>query len=288
MVLRCPLPPIPTPMSHSQRNAPVLGDQRLTRLDATSDLVDLRLAESYAPLCMCIAKCTLVFTIHSLPINGPVAHAICVSILIVDRISQLVKERIVDSNSMAWAVLCLFMTGQRGHGHTLLFTCWLVMATIHTMYGGVPIIDSNPSTAFWPGLRDPLTNAIPMHEVAACAFTTAMVTGIVSGGDGSDYISAGVQSMDSWDLAIPLRIFAYFALSSLWSYTIIVIGRKGCITGACVAKVTSVLTATRFMLVFYIPIAIMIPWSVVICVWISWVSLRHTSMTNHPKKRNEV
>jgi hypothetical protein len=123
-----------------------------------------------------------------------------------------------------------------------------------------------------------------MYEVAACAFTTAMVTGIVSGGDA--YTPAGVQSMDSWDLAIPLRVFAYFALSSLWSYTIIVIGRKG--TGACVANVTSVLTATRFMLVFYIPIAFMIPWSLMICVWISWVSLRHTSMTNHPKKRNEV
>ena len=128
-----------------------------------NDNVDLRLAESYTPLCICLVKCILVIFIHTviaIPSTYHIAHAICVSILVMDRVSRPIQERILDSNSMAWGVLCSFMTypEKSSRNTSILYAIWIILASVHTLNGGVPMIHSNPSTPFWPGKSrvDPL------------------------------------------------------------------------------------------------------------------------------------
>ncbi len=121
-----------------------------------NDNVDLKLAESYTPLCLCIIKCILVILIHFIISQASIAHAICASVLIIDRITQPILERIVDSNSMAWGVLCSYMTYTIPSKNTsknvsVIFAVWIIMASVHIMNGGVPMVHSNPSTPFWPG-----------------------------------------------------------------------------------------------------------------------------------------
>lgn len=246
-----------------------------------NDNVDLRLAESYTPLCICMAKSTMVILIHTVFSNLPhVSHAISASLLILDRISQPIQERIVDSNSMAWAVLCSFMTYPEKSSRNLsvLYAIWTVLASAHIMNGGVPMIHSNPSTPFWVGLRHHAT-PIPAQEIMACFVNAALIVTII-------LLDPMEPTTQRWQ-GMGIRSSAYFILSSLWSYTVVVISRQNSASGTGIAKVSSVLTASRFMVTFYAPMVILVPWSVSLSVWMSWVCFRHTSSSIAKRKRDE-
>lgn len=60
-------------------------------------------------------------------------------------------------------------------------------------------------------------------------------------------------------------------------------GKRGS-TGAAIARVTSVLTATRFMVVFYTPLVVVACFTTSALCWMSWVWLRHASMHDPSKK----
>lgn len=255
-----------------------------------NDNVDLRLAESYTPLCICLIKCMTVIFTHTVvatPSTYHIAHAICVSILLMDHISQPIRERIVHSNSMAWGVLCSFMTypEKSTRNTSVLYAIWVITASVHILYGGVPMVHSNPSTPFWPGLRHHAT-PIPIQELAACGMTCTMIICIMmlSWSNENEIPTQTIK----WQ-GIGLKTFCYLVLSSLWSYTIVIISRKGSASGMGIAKVTSILTTTRFIVVFYAPMVLTVSWSILLVVWMTWVCIRHVSMSNSKggKRRND-
>ena len=243
------------------------------------DVVDLRLAESYSPLGLGVAKCMVILIVQSLSFNHRTSHAMCASLLLLDRICSPIKERIIDTNAIAWAVLSSFMASSSSATtttHVMLIATWVVISSAHTLHGGIPLINSNPSISLLHGLRD-TSSPLPIQEVIACIITSIMVTSSPS--------SAIFEELDSTSA---LRTIIYLFMSSMWSYTIVVMSVRKAPSGTGIAKATAVLTATRFMVVLYSPVTVIIPWASAISLWMLWICLRHSSMNNHPKKRNEV
>lgn len=129
-----------------------------------SRVVDLRLAESYVPLWLCLVKTSVVVWVHVL-MHPTQAHVLCVSLLTIDRLGAVsrccgcvpsssngcrVQENIVDSNAIAWAVFCaflvLFNTESEAEAPlnrrtplyvSVVFGAWAVLSAAHLTYGGV-------------------------------------------------------------------------------------------------------------------------------------------------------
>ena len=83
------------------------------------------------------------------------------------------------------------------------------------------------------------------------------------------------------------RTIIYMVLSCMWPYCVVVILGTVKSHGESLANCTGVLTTTRFIIVFFAPLWIVWPWSVLMCMWMAWVTMRHQSMQMHPKRFNE-
>lgn len=268
------------------------------------DPVDLRLAESYMPLCSCVAKCGLVILLHFAfpPMR---AHVFCVSLLVIDRVSKAYPERIMDTNAVAWVVLCAFLMllnneelaatiipRQSLPMHTtVLFALWLMGSTMHVLNWGSGTItkSKNPSMAFVSGLRAPHT-PLPRNEVIACIMTAVAITMVCdTAWFGHPPPPPVVQTPATIIAGIGISTCVYVTLSSTWSYTVVLLGGVNNAGGGgrTVAKNTAVLTTTRFMVVFYVPVTFMVPWSCIIMAWMVWVCMRYQSMHSHPKKKDD-
>lgn len=142
------------------------------------DQVDLRLAESYIPLSLCIVKCILVVLL-STTLPCPMAHVLCGTVLVIDKVSKIHLERTVNSNSVAWGVLCAFLLLFDGKVDkvldtplqhetvksiqlasttsymvpTVFFLTWVTLASYITTEFYLPLIhNGNPSIAFLSSL----------------------------------------------------------------------------------------------------------------------------------------
>lgn len=60
------------------------------------DIVDLRLAESYTPLCICAAKCALVCLLHTTvqEQHQDRAHLACATLLVLDALGVVVPYKV--------------------------------------------------------------------------------------------------------------------------------------------------------------------------------------------------
>lgn len=260
----CPLPEQPSQQQHQQPPPCTDGD---------AGAVDLRLAESYTPLCLCLIKCTLVVACHSL-LAPAQAHVLCISALALDRVCAHACERVVDTNAVAWGLLATFLMVSgattpgasaplHGAHHHLphhvaaLFGLWMVLSSVHLLHGGVPGLHGTPSTAFLSGLREPCSAPLPRHEVIACILTAMAMLVVCDPGIRTvvflrdmDGLSGGLSGNSSWDVVwcIGARGAAYATLSCTWSYTIVVLSasRHGAASsGHSIARSTAVLTTTR-------------------------------------------
>lgn len=136
------------------------------------DQVDLRLAESYIPLSLCIVKCVFVVVL-SITLPCPMAHVLCGTVLVIDKVSKIHLERTVNSNSVAWGVLCAFLllfNGKRDDDvlveeaaetitstgrmiPTVFFLAWGTLASYITTEFYLPLIqNNNPSVALLSSL----------------------------------------------------------------------------------------------------------------------------------------
>lgn len=296
--------------------------------DGGDGLVDLRLAESYIPLWLCMVKAAAVVAVHT-ALQPTRAHVLCVSLLTIDRVGASCcgcissscgfagcrgGERIVDSNAVAWAVLCAFLvllnTGleenvEEGSVTTpvymsFMFGLWTMLSAAHLTNGGIPLLQdgSPPATAFMPGLRHP-SEPLPVSEVLACTATAVAVTVMCDAaarnalilpisGSGAGYGAAAQTSYTATvAFAVGIRACAYIALSCAWSYMVVLLsGRRGA-TGPATARATAVLTATRFMVVFYTPLPVVASFSACTLAWMSWIWFRQVSMHSSSKKDDD-
>lgn len=332
--------------------------------------MDLRLAESYTPLCMCAAKCAVVCILHTTLGGATVtgggndpssvsdgsmrAHLASATLLILDALVIPYRESIVNTNAVAWAILIAFMSSSSmlplvhvsgtaaspiampmmvvdgGRQQQLLqmqqkafeptttpqhnptttepspssspllafmTLLWCVMATAHMTYGGVPLVHSNPSMAFWPAVMmkksTMLPGRLPPREVVACILTTLMVATTCDHRwhhNLHDRHHRRQEPTPHEDLMAGtcFRSCTYAILSCMWSYTVVALTRPNSSSGSHVAMTTSVLTATRFMPILYMPSpAAAAVWGVAVASWIAWVCSRHMGLSSHPKKHDE-
>lgn len=296
---------------------------------AFDDTVDLRLAESYTPLCMCAAKCAVVCILHTTLTGGSNdsssitasvsdgsmrAHLASATLLVLDALVIPYRETIVNTNAVAWAILIAFMSSssmlplvspiaaplmvdggrqqqllqsqQRAFEPTSLLPSttplqnptttesspsssilafitllWCVVATAHMTYGGVPLVHSNPSMAFWPAvmMKKPAREAFALpgklspREAVACILTTLMVATTCDHRWHHNFHTRRHWSHEDLMAGICFRSCAYAILSCMWSYTVVALTRPNSSSGSHVAMTTAVLTATRFMPILYMP-----------------------------------
>jgi hypothetical protein len=253
-----------------------------------SDVVDLRLAESYAPILICIFKCCTVILVHLIsPLQPVKAHVISAMLLILDRVSKWNIERIIDTNAITWGCLCCFILSMQDLNANVNFDydpyfksvffslSWTSFASLHLLQGGFSMRKGFAANgwgkmSFQAGLRLPNT-PLPKNEIAACIVTGVMVIMVCD-----PLIKA---HMHSQVVVVAARTFMYIVLSSLWSYSVVVLNSKKKVSGPFVAQSTSILTATRFMCVFYVPMKVAIVWSVSSSFWMLWVGMRHRRVT---------
>jgi hypothetical protein len=255
---------------------------------ADSDVVDLRLAESYAPILICIFKCCAVILVHLIsPLQPVKAHVISATLLILDRVSRWNIERIIDTNAITWGCLCCFIlstvdvqglnanvnsSNDDPYFKSVFFSLsWTLFASLHLLQGGFSMRKGFTANgwgkmSFQAGLRLPNT-PLPKNEIVACVVTGLMVIMVCD-----PLIKAHLHSQV---VVVAARTFMYIVLSSLWSYSVVVLNSKKKVSGSFVAQSTSILTATRFMCVFYVPMKVAIVWSTLSSFWMLWVGMRH-------------
>lgn len=80
--------------------------------------MDLKLAETYIPICLSLLKCTCLvcvqYSLHVSTHTGYKGHPICIMLLLVDRIltnpiAEEVPTMIMDSNALCWVILCAYI-----------------------------------------------------------------------------------------------------------------------------------------------------------------------------------
>ena len=288
-------PPAPD-LTHSPRGCggcPIVTPRQ--EASCSPDPVDLKLAESYAPLCYCILKCCLVLGCHAV-LRGDVAHTICAAMLALDRVCNHANERVVDTNTVSWGVLSSFLTLSSGmplaggevaphipsHA-SIVFSIMVVASSLHLIHNGTPFINSNPAMAFAAGVgASGAGGGMPRREWAAC-IVTAMVSVLVCDRD----VQRGVFGRDAGAMMwMSLRSMCYVLLSCMWAYTVVLLGARS--SASTLARVTPPLTATRFLVVMYTPTRVSLPLSCLMGSWMIWVCLRHRSRQGHPKRSEEM
>jgi hypothetical protein len=288
------------------------------------DAVDLRLAESYIPVCLAIAKSGCIVALHAFLGDPRRAHAFTFAGLVLDRVAGNAQERIVDSNAVAWGVAAAFLmlvnssmpTMDADHdGVTvpleahipgtvaLLFAVWLLASTVHITHGYAPILYGGSTAVTFCSAFRPAGTPLPHSEVLALAFS-ALASTVVCDERVRAVLFRGnprIATPGTIDLALSadrlhvvgvvgIRAAVYVTLSCVWTYAGTWFARRGPggIQGRTVAKHAAPLTASRFFVVFCTPVALMLPWAVVVLGWVAWACTRHASMARHPKRNEDT
>jgi hypothetical protein len=133
-----------------------------------------------------------------------------------------------------------------------------------------------------------LPGKLSPREAVACILTTLMVATTCDHRWHHNFHSRHRWSHEDLMAGTCFRSCAYAILSCMWSYTVVALTRPNSSSGSHVATTTSVLTATRFMPILYMPSSVAAGiWGIAVASWIAWVCTRHVGLSSHPKKRDE-
>lgn len=276
--------------------------------------VDLKLAETYVPICLSLLKCTCLvcvqYTLHVSTAVGHRGNAICVMLLLLDRLLQFSTiSIIVDTNGLCWFVLVAYMILIPAHPYGLLdstnrLTDMLEMQ--QQLSGGwgwehtsMPVVvmsillmgwasghlltpcwrSSTSDNISWGSSR--LTQVQWLHEAAIPLVVSAALALMVV---------VKRQEQESWHnecIELGIKSFLFIGLTCTWIYS-----RLFCLRTKHQHQLFSLgsqdltpLAGLRFCAVFFAPHVLAIVWSISAIGWMGWTCMQHAE--RHSQKNRE-